>query len=107
MTSSRRVQAPTLPDTPGDPISLAEAREIANVMVEARRRAGMTQTDIAAVMGITQSAVARLESSATLPRLTTLQRFARATSTRIHLSLEFLHDDDRTKASHLMTDTLS
>lgn len=88
-------------------ISRLEAREIADAVVQARKRAGKTQAEIAKAMGITQSAVARLESSATLPRLSTLQRFARATSSRLHLSIDPVSNHDHRNASHTMTDTLS
>lgn len=44
-----------------------------------RRRAGLTQVELAERMGTTQSAVSRLESGRTLPTLDLLERFASAT----------------------------
>ena len=47
-------------------------------LVERRRALGLSQTDVAARMGTSQSAVARLESGAADVRLTTLERYAAA-----------------------------
>lgn len=53
----------------------------------ARARSGLTQAQIAAKMGTTQSAVARLETER-LPSLTTLKRYAEATGSRLVVKLE-------------------
>lgn len=45
-------------------------------LVARRQAAGITQTEAAARMGTSQSAVARLESGATDVRLSTLERYA-------------------------------
>ena len=45
---------------------------------EARRAAGLTQTQLAERMGTTQSAVARLERGGTNPRVATLDRALRS-----------------------------
>lgn len=97
----------TLNQTADERISRSEAREIADAVVQARKRAGMTQAQIASAMGISQSAFARLESPATLPRLSTLQRFARATSSRLHLTFDPVSNHEIGIASHSMTETLS
>jgi transcriptional regulator with XRE-family HTH domain len=47
-------------------------------LVRARRAAGLSQTAIAARMGTSQSAVARLERGDADVRLSTLQRYAKA-----------------------------
>src|SRR5918997_549501 len=47
-------------------------------LVERRRELGLSQTDVAARMGTSQSAVARLESGGADVRLTTLERYAAA-----------------------------
>jgi transcriptional regulator with XRE-family HTH domain len=39
-------------------------------------------------MGSTQVAVARLESGRTMPSIRTLERFAKATNTRLRISFE-------------------
>jgi transcriptional regulator with XRE-family HTH domain len=61
--------------------------ELARELIRARTEAGLSQADIAARMGTTQSAVARLESGAQLPSLRTLMRFAKATNTRAVIKL--------------------
>lgn len=43
-----------------------------------RRESGLSQTEVAARMGTSQSTVARLEAGDTDPRLSTLERYARA-----------------------------
>ena len=47
-------------------------------LARARRESGLSQTEIAARMGTTQSAVARLESGELDARLSTLERYAAA-----------------------------
>ena len=47
-------------------------------LVTARRKAGLSQTELAARMGTSQSAVARLESGDADVRLSTLERYAGA-----------------------------
>jgi len=46
--------------------------------VRLRKESGRTQAEVADAMGTTQSAVSDLEAGATDPRLSTLQRYARA-----------------------------
>jgi transcriptional regulator with XRE-family HTH domain len=48
------------------------------LLADARRRAGLTQTDLAKRLAITQAAVAQLERSDSNPRLATLDRALRA-----------------------------
>ena len=47
-------------------------------LVEQRQAAGLSQTEVAARMGTSQSAVARLESGAVDVRASTLERYAAA-----------------------------
>jgi len=61
---------------------------LASALIEARSKADMTQEEVAAAMGTTQAVVARLESGRVLPSTRTLERFARATRTRLHISFE-------------------
>lgn len=49
----------------------------------ARRRANLTQRDLAKATGIAQPTIARIESGATSPRLDTLERLLGATGHRI------------------------
>ena len=54
----------------------------------ARLAAGLSQSELAQRIGTTQSAVARLESSGSNPRITTFQRALAATGNGVRLSLE-------------------
>jgi transcriptional regulator with XRE-family HTH domain len=56
-------------------------------LVEQRLAAGLSQTEVAARMGTSQSAVARLESGATDVRASTLERYAAAIGGEINWSL--------------------
>jgi ribosome-binding protein aMBF1 (putative translation factor) len=67
--------------------ALAPEFEIAAELLRARLRAGLSQADLAAKMGTSQSAIARLESGQTLPSTKTLLRFAEATRSRIRVRL--------------------
>jgi DNA-binding XRE family transcriptional regulator len=59
---------------------------IASAMIKARAEAEMTQEQVAKAMGTTQAVVARLESGKVLPSTRTLERFAKATRTRLQIS---------------------
>ena len=67
--------------------ALAPEFEIAAELLRARLRAGLSQADLAAKMGTSQSAIARLESGQTIPSTKTLLRFAEATRSRIRVRL--------------------
>jgi transcriptional regulator with XRE-family HTH domain len=53
-------------------------REVIGELAEARRASGVSQTEVAARMGTSQSAVARLESGELDARMSTLERYAAA-----------------------------
>ena len=53
-------------------------RLVIEELAAARRASGVSQTEIAARMGTSQSAVARLESGALDARMSTLERYAAA-----------------------------
>jgi ribosome-binding protein aMBF1 (putative translation factor) len=59
---------------------------IASAMIKARAGADMTQEQVAKAMGTTQAVIARLESGKVLPSTRTLERFAKATRTRLRIS---------------------
>ena len=61
---------------------------LASAMIAARSRAGLTQDQLAQLMKTTQSTIARLESGRTLPSGKTLQRFAKATGSRLKIVFE-------------------
>jgi DNA-directed RNA polymerase specialized sigma24 family protein len=56
----------------------AERADLVRELVGQRQAAGLSQTEVAARMGTSQSAVARLESGATDARASTLERYAAA-----------------------------
>ena len=60
---------------------LAPEFDLSRELIRARTRAGLTQAQVAARMGTTQSAVARLEGGK-LPSIRTLTRYAEATGAR-------------------------
>jgi ribosome-binding protein aMBF1 (putative translation factor) len=59
---------------------------LASAMIKARADADMTQEQVAKAMGTTQAVVARLESGKVLPSTRTLERFAKATRTRLRIT---------------------
>jgi transcriptional regulator with XRE-family HTH domain len=56
--------------------------------VSSRRALGLSQTEVAARMGTSQSAVARLEAGELDVRLSTLERYAAALGQRLEINLE-------------------
>lgn len=68
--------------------ALQDEFDLASQLIAARARAGMSQADVARKMKTTQSAVARLESGKLGPSPRTLERFARATGSRLVIRLE-------------------
>jgi DNA-binding XRE family transcriptional regulator len=61
---------------------------LASSLIKARSEADMTQEQVAQAMGTTQAVVARLESGKVLPSARTLERFARATRSRLRITFE-------------------
>ncbi len=59
---------------------------LASAMIKARADADMTQEHGAEAMGTTPAVVARLESGKVLPSTRTLERFAKATHTRLRIT---------------------
>jgi predicted transcriptional regulator len=72
MPPPRRTSFPGLQDMADRRRALIEG------LAEARRASGVSQTEIAARMGTSQSAVARLESGELDARMSTLERYAAA-----------------------------
>ena len=63
---------------PGLGNASARRHELIEQLARARRESGLSQTELAARMGTSQSAVARLESGELDARLSTLERYAAA-----------------------------
>ena len=68
-------------------------RALAETLVARRLAVGMSQTEVAARMGTSQSAVARLESGQADVRLSSLERYAAAVDQVIDWRLGELDDD--------------
>ena len=62
--------------------------EALDIMLEARKRAGLTQNEVARRMKVSRPLVARLEQGHHMPNITTLFRYAEACGCRLRLSLE-------------------
>ncbi len=67
---------------------LEEEFALASALIKARAEAAMTQKQVADAMGTTQAVVARLEGGKRLPSTRTLERFAKATRTKLRISFE-------------------
>jgi transcriptional regulator with XRE-family HTH domain len=63
---------------PGFDDMAARRKALAGELVVLRRQAGLSQTEVAARMGTSQSAVARLEAGQGDLRLSSLERYAAA-----------------------------
>ena len=62
--------------------------QVANQMLKARSRAGLTQGAVAELMGTTKSAVSRLEAAGKhAPSLATLKRYASAVGCELQVKL--------------------
>ena len=68
---------------PGFEAFADDPREVVDALVRRRQRLGLSQTTVAARMGTSQSAVARLETGLGDPRLSTLTRYAAALDTSV------------------------
>jgi ribosome-binding protein aMBF1 (putative translation factor) len=68
--------------------TLEEEFSIMAAIAKARRRARLSQAELARRMKTTQSTVARLESGRSQPSTRTLTRFAKATGHRLRISFQ-------------------
>jgi len=68
--------------------ALAAEFAVADVLIEARTRAKLSQAQLAQKMGTSQSTIARLESGSAKPSLSTLERFAKATGMTMRVVFE-------------------
>lgn len=71
--------------------AIADEFAALDLLLEARRRAGLTQAQVAERMGVRQSALARIETALTsrthAPSLATLRKYADALGCRIEIRL--------------------
>ena len=76
------------PVFPGFSEMAARRRALTDELVTRRTRLGLSQTQVAARMGTSQSAVARLESGDADIRLSTLERYAAALDMQLDWKLK-------------------
>ena len=74
----------------------------ADLVREARRRADLTQRELAERAGTTQSAIARLESGRTSPSFDTVLRLIRLCGFRLDVALDPYDDSDVAQAEALL-----
>lgn len=84
---AQNAQEANLPSMPGFREMAVRRRQLATELVELRRAAGLSQTQLAARMGTSQSAIARLEAGDADIRLSTLERYAAALGQRLQVRL--------------------
>ena len=84
-----RARALARPDVRQEYDRIGEEFEFLDEILRARAAAGLTQADVAARIGTTQSAVARLESADAKhsPSIATLQRYASALGCTLQVRL--------------------
>lgn len=75
------------PVFPGFSEMAARRKGVVDALVERRVELGLSQTEVAARMSTSQSAVARLESGSADLRLSTLERYAAALGERLDVRL--------------------
>ena len=68
--------------------ALEEEFSLTAALIEARGRAGLTQEQVASRMNTTQAVVARLEGGGSKPSTRTLEKYARATGSRLRITFE-------------------
>ncbi|MFQ8734845.1 MAG: helix-turn-helix transcriptional regulator [Bilophila wadsworthia] len=66
--------------------ALEQEFAIANALIQARSEAGMTQKDVAEKLGVSQPAVARMESGKNIS-IKAIARYAKAVGRPINLSI--------------------
>jgi len=74
----------------------------ADLVREARRRAGLSQRELAERAGTTQSAIARLESGRTSPSFDTVVRLVKLCGYRLLVTLDHDDESDVTQAEALL-----
>jgi transcriptional regulator with XRE-family HTH domain len=84
MTDQRRHE----PVFPGFRQMSDRRRALSDELVDLRRHLGLSQTQVAARMGTSQSAVARLETGTSDVLLSTVERYASALGRRLDWTLE-------------------
>ena len=68
--------------------ALRKEFQLARALIEARTRAGLSQTQLARRMKTSQSYVARIEGGQVRPSTAALERLAKATGSRLTITFE-------------------
>ena len=68
--------------------ALEQEFSLAAALIKARARAGLTQEQVAQRMKTTQAVVARLEGGGSMPSTRILEKYSKATGTRLKFSFE-------------------
>lgn len=89
MTSLSKLRERLLssPEVKAEYDRLGPVYALVGTMVEARHEAGLTQEQLAARMGTTQSVVARLENAHHMPSLNLVTRYAAALGREVRFEL--------------------
>lgn len=66
---------------------LEDEYAVIEALIRARSNAKLSQSQLAEMLGTTQSAIARLEGGSISPSLSTLRRYAEATGARLKIDL--------------------
>jgi ribosome-binding protein aMBF1 (putative translation factor) len=66
---------------------MAFARDVANRVVQYRTERGLSQRELAAIVGLVQPQIARLEAAEHQPSFETLAKLTRATGLEFHLEV--------------------
>lgn len=80
--------------------ALEDEFSVIAAIAKARRRAGLSQAELARRMNTTQSTVARLDSGRGQPSTRTLLRFAKATGHRLKISFQPLRGRVRVESTN-------
>jgi predicted transcriptional regulator len=81
------------PVLPGFREMAQRRRQLLAELVSRRQAAGLSQTEVAARMGTSQSSVARLEAGQADLRLSTLERYAAAVGSRLEWQVQRSPDE--------------
>lgn len=73
------------PDYKREYDALEEEFSLTAALIEARSRAGLTQEEVAKRMQTSQAVIARLEGGGSMPSTRTLEKFAKATGSRLRI----------------------
>lgn len=70
-----------------DPVVLSQIRTMVDELRNKRIKLGLSQTDLAELMGTSQSAISEIENKITVPTMTTLANYARAVGVEFKFEL--------------------